>query len=142
MNVKSKGSAAWNGDLKNGSGRFRAGDSVFGEYAAKARFEDGQGATPEELIAGAHAACFSMALANILAEAGHDPESIETEVTATMELRDGAPTVSRVELDTVATVPGIDDADFQQHANAAKEGCPVSRALAAVPEIVLSARLG
>jgi osmotically inducible protein OsmC len=139
--MPAKGTAQWQGDLKGGSGTFTAGDSITGDYSYKSRFEDGPGANPEQLIAGAHAACFSMALSNILAEAGHTPESVETQAVVTLRPVDGAPTITKIALTTVGRVPGLDDAGFQEHANAAKAGCPVSRALASVPEITLDASL-
>ncbi len=139
--MAAKGSAVWKGDLKGGSGTFTAGESITGEYSFKSRFEDGPGANPEQLIAGAHASCFSMALSNILAEAGSPPESVTTNASVTLRLVDGAPTITTIALETVGVVPGLSDSDFQQHAESAKQGCPVSRALAGVPEITLSARL-
>jgi osmotically inducible protein OsmC len=139
--MPAKGSARWQGDLKGGSGTFTAGDSISGDYSYKSRFEDGPGANPEQLIAGAHASCFSMALSGALAEAGSPPESIETNAVATLRFVDGAPTITKIELTTVGRVPGMDDATFQEHAAAAKAGCPVSRALAGVPEITLDASL-
>jgi osmotically inducible protein OsmC len=139
--MPAKGSAEWKGDLRSGSGTFTAGDSITGDYSFKSRFEDGPGANPEQLIAGAHAACFSMALSNILAEAGSPPDSVKTDATVTLRLVDGAPTITAIALSTVARVPGVDDAAFQGHAQAAKEGCPVSKALAGVPDISLDAKL-
>jgi lipoyl-dependent peroxiredoxin len=139
--MPAKGSAQWQGDLKGGSGTFTAGDSITGDYSYKSRFEDGPGANPEQLIAGAHAACFSMALSNILAEAGHTPDSVETQAVVTLRPVDGAPTITKIALTTVGRVPGLDAAGFQEHADAAKAGCPVSRALAGVPEITLDASL-
>jgi lipoyl-dependent peroxiredoxin len=139
--MPAKGSAEWHGDLRSGAGTFTAGDSIAGEYSFASRFEDGPGANPEQLIAGAHAACFSMALSNILAGAGATPESVRTEATVTLRLVDGAPTITRIDLVTVGRVPGIDAATFLQHAEAAKAGCPVSKALAGVPEITLEASL-
>jgi len=139
--MPAKGSAEWKGDLRAGSGTFTAGDTISGEYSFKSRFEDGPGANPEQLIAAAHASCFSMALSNILAEAGTPPESVRTNATVTLRIVDGAPTITKIELVTVGRVPGIDDSTFQQHAATAKAGCPVSRALAAVPEITMDATL-
>jgi osmotically inducible protein OsmC len=135
------GSAEWKGDLRGGAGTFTAGDSLSGGYTFRSRFEDGPGSNPEQLIAAAHASCFSMALANLLAQAGTPPESVRTEAVVTLRPVDGKPTITNVALTTVGRVPGIDAATFQQHADAAKAGCPVSRALAAVPEITLDARL-
>jgi osmotically inducible protein OsmC len=136
------GSAQWRGDLQSGSGELTVGDGVFqGQYSFASRFEEGEGTNPEELIAAAHASCFAMALSNILAEHGHAPDSVNA--TARVHLRnvDGAPTIAKIELDVEARVPEIDEAHFREHAEEAKAGCPVSRALAGVPEIDLSARL-
>ena len=136
------GSAIWNGNLKDGNGEVTVGDGVFtGAYSYASRFEEGEGTNPEELIAAAHAACFSMALSNILAEAGHPPEEIRTSARVQLRPVDGAPTIARIDLEVEGSVPGIDAAAFDEHAEAAKAGCPVSRALAGVPEIALEARL-
>jgi lipoyl-dependent peroxiredoxin len=139
--MPAKGSAEWKGDVPSGSGTFTAGDTISGEFSFKSRFEDGPGANPEQLIAAAHASCFSMALSNILAEAGTPPESVRTDATVTLRFVDGAPTITSIALVTVGRVPGIDAAAFAEHAAAAKAGCPVSRALAGVPEITLEASL-
>ena len=139
--MASKGNAQWQGDLKSGSGTFAAGDGIKGSYSFKSRFEDGDGANPEQLIGAAHAACFSMPLSNMLAEAGSPPASVETEAVVTLRVVDGAPTITKIALPTVGSVPGLDAAGFQQHAQAAKEGCPVSKALAGVPEMTLDASL-
>src|SRR5579871_4657135 len=139
--MPAKGAAEWQGDLKSGTGTFTAGDTISGEYSFRSRFEDGPGANPEQLIAAAHASCFSMALSNILAQAGTPPESVRTEATVTLRRVDDAPTITTIELVTVGRVPGIDQETFEGAAQAAKAGCPVSRALAAVPEITLDATL-
>jgi lipoyl-dependent peroxiredoxin len=139
--MAARGSAEWKGDVPSGSGTFAAGDTISGEFSFKSRFEDGPGANPEQLIAAAHASCFSMALSNILAEAGTPPESVRTDATVTLRFVDGAPTITKIALVTVGRVPGIDAAAFAEHAAAAKAGCPVSRALAGVPEITLEASL-
>jgi len=139
--MPAKGSAEWKGDVPTGSGTFTAGDTISGEYSYKSRFEDGPGANPEQLIAAAHASCFSMALSNILAQAGTPPESVHTDAAVTLRIVDGVPTITKIALVTVGRVPGIDDAAFAEHAAAAKAGCPVSRALAGVPEITLEASL-
>ena len=136
------GSAEWQGDLKGGAGTLKVGDGVFeGSYSFASRFEEGEGTNPEELIAAAHAACYSMALSGMLAGDGHVPDSVTT--TAKVHLRnvDGAPTLAQIDLETEGAVPGIDAAQFQSYAEQAKAGCPVSRALAGVPEIALTARL-
>jgi osmotically inducible protein OsmC len=136
------GSAEWRGDLKDGSGSLTVGDGVFeGQYSFSSRFEEGEGTNPEELIAAAHASCFAMALSNILAEHGHPPDSVR--VAARVHLRnvDGAPTIAEIDLDVEGRVADIDEAHFRAHAEEAKAGCPVSRALAGVPDIQLTARL-
>src|SRR5829696_3971443 len=110
------GSAEWQGDLQGGGGALAVGDGVFeGAYSFSSRFEEGEGTNPEELIAAAHAACYSMALSNILAEHGHAPRSVKT--TAKVHLRnvDGAPTIAKIELETVGDVPGTDEAHFVEH---------------------------
>ena len=137
----SKGSAEWKGDVPTGSGTFSAGDTISGGYTYKSRFEGGPGSKPEQLIAAAHAACFSMALSNILAEAGSPPDSLRTDAAVTLRPVDGVPTITKIALVTTGKVPGLDEAAFIEHANTAKAGCPVSRALASVPEITLEASL-
>ena len=139
--MPARGSAEWKGDVPTGTGTFTAGDTISGGYTYKSRFEDGPGSNPEQLIAAAHASCFSMALSNILAQAGTPPESVRTDATVTLRPVDGNPTITKIALVTVGRVPGISDEDFQKHAAAAKAGCPVSRALAGVPEITLEASL-
>jgi lipoyl-dependent peroxiredoxin len=139
--MPAKGSAQWKGDLRTGTGTFTAGDTISGEYSFRSRFEDGPGANPEQLIAAAHASCFSMALSNALAEAGTPVDSVQTSATVTLRPVDGVPTITKIELVTVGRVPGIDEATFKEQASAAKAGCPVSRALAGVPEITLDATL-
>jgi osmotically inducible protein OsmC len=139
--MPAKGKAQWKGDLKGGSGTFVAGDSITGDYSYKSRFEDGPGANPEQLIGAAHAACFSMALSSLLAEAGTPPDSVDTEAVVTLRPVDGEPTIAKIALTTVGRVPGIDADAFAEKAAAAKAGCPVSRALAGVPEITLDATL-
>jgi len=139
--VPAKGSAEWKGDLPSGSGTFTAGDTISGGFTFKSRFEDGPGSNPEQLIAAAHAACFSMALSNMLAQAGHPADSVHTDATVTLRRVDDRPTITKIDLVTVGRVPGLDEAAFVEHAEAAKAGCIVSRALAAVPEITLEASL-
>lgn len=139
--MPARGHAQWRGDLKSGDGTFTAGDVLTGRYSAASRFEDAPGANPEQLIAAAHAACFSMALSADLAKAGTPAESVTTDAEVTLRFVDGKPTITTIALSAVGVVPGIDEATFVAAAEAAKAGCPVSRALAAVPEITLSARL-
>jgi len=136
------GSAHWNGNLMDGSGTVTVGDGVWsGDYSFASRFEDGDGTNPEELIAAAHAGCFTMALSAQLANDGHEPNSIKT--TARVQIRnvDGLPTIDNIVLETEGDVPDIDQATFEQEAEAARGGCAVSRALAGVNEIEVSARL-
>jgi lipoyl-dependent peroxiredoxin len=136
------GSAEWRGDLRNGSGDVTVGDGVFkGQYSFASRFEEGEGTNPEELIAGAHAACFSMALSNILAEHGHPADSVRTVAKVHLRQTGAGPTIQRIDLETEGRVPGIDQDHFAAHADEAKQGCPVSRALAGVEEIALTATL-
>jgi osmotically inducible protein OsmC len=112
-----------------------------GPYSFQSRFEEGDGTNPEELIAAAHAGCFSMALSLELGRAGHNPESVETEATVQLdEVGDGF-AITHIVLRTRARVPGIDAGEFQRHAEAAKEGCPVSKALGGVDTIDLEAEL-
>ncbi len=139
--MPSKGNAEWKGDLRSGSGTFIAGDTIQGEFSFKSRFEDGPGANPEQLIAAAHASCFSMALSNGLAEAGTPVDSVKTDATVTLKIVDGAPTITSIALTTVGVVPGVDGDGFKAAAEDAKQNCPVSKALAGVPEITLEASL-
>jgi osmotically inducible protein OsmC len=139
--MPAKGNAEWKGDLRSGSGTFTAGDTIRGDYSFKSRFEDGPGANPEQLIAAAHASCFSMALSNGLAEAGTPVDSVKTDATVTLRTVDGAPTITSIALTTVGVVPGLDDDAFKAAADDAKKNCPVSKALASVPEITLDASL-
>lgn len=136
------GSAEWKGDLQSGSGELTVGDGAWqGEYSFASRFEEGSGTNPEELLGAAHAACYSMALSNILAEGGHEPKSVRSTARVQLRMIDGEPTIDRIELETEGDVPGLDDEHFQKHAEEAKAGCPVSRALSGVKEIELTARL-
>ena len=139
--MPAKGSAEWQGGLQTGTGTFTAGDTIGGGYTFKSRFEDGPGSNPEQLIAAAHAACFSMALSAALERAGTPVESVQTDATVTLRLVDGAPTITKIALVTKGRVPGIDEAAFAKEAEAAKANCPVSKALAGVPEITLEASL-
>jgi len=134
-------SAQWQGNLKDGSGTLALGSGAFeGSYSFVSRFETGEGTNPEELIAAAHAACYSMALSNALASAGFTVNSVKTSAAVTLDRVDGAPTITRIDLTTRGDVAGIDPAEFDKQAAAAKAGCVISRALAAV-EITLDAAL-
>jgi osmotically inducible protein OsmC len=136
------GSAEWHGTLGSGSGTVTVGDGVFeGPYSFTSRFAEGEGTNPEQLIAAAHAACFTMALTSLLGSAGHVPQSLRTSARIQLRNVDGAPTLTRIDLDTEGHVPGIDERQFQEYADEAKASCPVSRALAGIPEIVLTAKL-
>jgi osmotically inducible protein OsmC len=139
--MASTGRGEWHGNLEAGSGRMETGGGLGADFTASTRFGDGEGSNPEEFIGAAHAGCFSMALSNILAEAGHEPASVETTAKVSIKVDGGDVSINRIDLKTEATVPGLEDAEFQRHAQAAKEGCPVSKALAAVPEINLEATL-
>lgn len=133
--------AAWEGGLKDGKGTVSLGSGAFeGHYSFGSRFEEAQGTNPEELIAAAHAGCFSMALALGLERAGHRADKVATTARVRIEKQEAGFAITRIDLDCEARVPGLDNESFQQHAKGAKEGCPVSRALAAV-EIALEARL-
>ena len=132
----------WHGDLKTGGGTIVVGDGVFeGAYSYDSRFGEGKGTNPEQLIAAAHAGCFSMALSSALSAAGHPPESVRTSAQVRLRNIDGAPTIVGVDLETEGSVPGVDEQEFQRLAEQAKANCPVSRALASVPEITLTAKL-
>ena len=134
--------ARWEGGLRDGKGNMRLGGGAFeGQYSFSSRFEEGAGTNPEELIAAAHAGCFSMAFSGGLERAGFSPNSVETEAKVHLSPADGGGfRISRIDLVTNADVPGIEEGAFQQAAQAAKEGCPVSKALAAV-EITVNATL-
>lgn len=133
--------AVWEGNLREGQGRMRSGSgSVAGSYTYASRFEEGQGTNPEELLGAAEAGCFSMAFSAELEKAGFRPERIETRAQVDMERVEGKNTIARIRLETRARVAGIDEQTFMQAAEAAKKGCPVSRALGGV-EILLAARL-
>lgn len=133
--------AEWRGNLKSGHGEIKLGSGAFsGSYSFHSRFEEGKGTNPEELIAAAHAGCFSMALAAALAAAGHPPARIHTTAKVHFGPVSGGFAISRIELATEGSVPGIDAASFEKTAADAKENCPVSKALKAV-EITLAARL-
>lgn len=133
--------ARWQGDLKNGHGSMELGSGAFkGDYSFRSRFENGAGTNPEELLAAAHAGCFSMALANILAEGGHKAESVQTRADVHLELGPDGPRITRVDLHTVGKVPGMDAAEFRRQAETAKTGCPVSKLFAGA-DITLEAEL-
>jgi osmotically inducible protein OsmC len=136
-----KASAVWNGSLKEGKGKISTESKVLSnaQYSFSTRFEDGIGTNPEELIAAAHAGCFSMALSAQLGNAGITPESIETTAAVTLEKVEAGFTVTKVHLDVTAKIPGANAAAFEKAAQDAKAGCPISRLLKA--EITMTAKL-
>ncbi len=137
--INKKGSARWTGGLKDGKGQVSTETRVLDNqpYGFNTRFEGAKGTNPEELLAAAHSACFSMALSNILADYDLKADSIET--TATVTLDPGTLTITKVHLDLKADIPGASDDSFQEAANKAKEGCPVSKLFDT--EITLDAKL-
>jgi lipoyl-dependent peroxiredoxin len=139
---KRTANARWDGSLQEGQGTMRMASGAYeGPYSFQSRFEEGDGTNPEELIAAAHAGCFSMALSGELGRAGHEAESVETTATVHIDKLDEGFGITRIELDTRARVPGVDEDEFQRIAEGAKQGCPVSQALAAVGSIELKAEL-
>lgn len=140
MSVR-KAEAEWKGNLNSGSGRMKLGSGAFeGPYSFVSRFKDGPGTNPEELIGAAHAGCFSMALSHMLAEAGHIPDVVHTTAKVHIDKVEDGFKITTIELQTEGKVPGIDEKTFQEKAATAKEGCPVSQALAGV-DIRLQAKL-
>jgi len=139
--MERKGSAVWQGDLKGGKGTVSTGSGLLkdAQYSFSTRFEHGVGTNPEELIAAAHAGCFSMALSAQLGEAKLTPESVRTTATVTLERTDAGFTVTKVHLDVAAKVPGASPAAFERAAANAKAGCPISRLLNAA--ISMTAKL-
>ncbi len=139
--IKRTGSAVWNGGLKDGNGSLTTGSKTLNQtpYSFTSRFESGQGTNPEELVAAAHAGCFSMALSVKLAEAGMKPERIETTATATLDKTDAGMTVTAIHLDLIADVPNADPAKFEAAARLTKDTCIISRLLNT--KITLEAKL-
>lgn len=138
--AESRATTVWTGDLQSGRGTVAVASNSFPEQQVtwQARAERNGGTSPEELIAAAHSSCYCMALSNALGKAGTPPERLQATATVTFVPGQG---ISRIELEVVGRVPGIEAAAFQDAAEGARSGCPVSKALAAVPEIALSARL-
>lgn len=138
----SSATAVWDGGLRTGSGIYRAASGAFaGAYTFKTRFEGAAGTTPEELIAAADAACFSMALAADLEKAGTPPTRIETAARCTLEMIGGVPRITTVALSVQGNVPGLDAAAFGAAAEAARDNCPVSKALTGNVTITVEATL-
>lgn len=134
--------AEWKGSLKEGAGKMSLGSGAFeGPYSFLSRFESGSGTNPEELIAAAHAGCFSMALSAGLGKAGLTATRIHTTAKAHLRATDAGPTITQIDLEVEGEVPGLDATGFQKHAEDAKKNCVVSRALAGVPSITLQATL-
>lgn len=124
--------AEWKGDLKNGKGTLKVESGAFEiPYNSASRFETGKLTNPEELIGAAHAGCFSMALSNELASAGHEPKSVQTKAEVKLEMKDSGPEITKIRLISKANVPGIEKDTFMEIANGAKENCPISKVLAA-----------
>lgn len=138
--LRRTGQAEWNGTLKEGQGTVKMGTAFEGPYSFTSRFEDGSGTNPEEMVAAAHAACYSMALSAGLEKAGHPSKSVKTKATVQLEKGDAGFGITTIILDSEADVPGIDEGAFQEIATATKSGCPISKALAAV-DIKLNATL-
>lgn len=137
-----KANAVWNGGLQDGNGTMKLGSGAFeGRYSFSSRFEDGTGTNPEELLGAAHAGCFSMALAAGLGKAGFAPKRVATEARVQLMKNDAGLAISRIELDCVGEVPGIDAATFAQHAEGARANCIVSKALSPNIQVVLNAKL-
>lgn len=129
--------ATWNGTIGDGSGTMRFGEFE-GVFTRPSRFDNAEGSNPEELLGAAHAGCFSMQLSALLTGAGYQPESIDTTAAVTIEKGSAGWSITTIALTSVGHVPGIDETTFLEHANTAKETCPVSKALAG-PEITLDA---
>jgi osmotically inducible protein OsmC len=135
------GSAVWEGTLKGGKGTMKLGSGAYeGPFSFMSRFENGNGTNPEELIGAALAGCFSMALSANLEKAGHPAKRVNTRAAVKLEVTDGGPRITMIELENEADVPGIDQKTFQEQAEKTKAGCPVSKALTGT-EIKLNAKL-
>jgi len=138
----SNATATWEGKLKEGKGTFKALSGVFsGAFSFGTRFGGAKGSNPEELLAAAHASCFSMALSGALEKAGHPVTRIETRAAVTIETVDGAPKVTRSALEVRGKVPGIDQAAFTEAAEGAKKNCPLSKAIQGNVDITMDAKL-
>jgi osmotically inducible protein OsmC len=147
MAIERKAHATWEGDLRSGSGEFdlESSNAISDEqvtFASRFEADAGGKTSPEELIAAAHATCFSMALANGLAQDGHAPTKLETDAQVTLDNSGGGFAISKIHLTVRGDVEGMDEAEFRKAAEQAKQNCPVSKALASVPELTLDASLG
>lgn len=133
--------ATWEGNLPDGNGTMRMDSGSYeGAFTFRSRFEEGEGTNPEELIAAAQSGCYSMALSNVLDEEGYDPQSVDTTTEVTLRVLEDGPAITKIHLTVSADVPDIDEDTFQELAETAKSGCPVSNALAG-SEITLDATL-
>jgi osmotically inducible protein OsmC len=136
-----KAEAVWEGNLQEGKGVMKLGSGAFeGAYSFASRFQEGTGTNPEELIGAAHAGCFSMFLSGVLSKVGYTPQRIQTTATVHLEQVEGAPWITKIQLNCEANVPGVDEQMFQEQVEASKKGCPVSKALTGV-QISVDARL-
>ena len=134
--------AVWNGDLEGGTGQMVVGNNAYtGDFSFKSRFEEGAGTNPEELIAAAHAGCYSMQLSAMLAAAEKNPTSVATTAHVSLQMVDDVPTITKISLDTVGTVPGLSAEEFTKFAEDAKAACLITRALAGVKDVTLTAKL-
>ncbi|MCP4427497.1 MAG: OsmC family protein [Chloroflexi bacterium] len=134
--------ATWKGTLKDGNGSMESGSGYFDvPFTFASRFEEGKGTNPEEMIGAAHAGCYSMFLSALLSKEGFNPTSIETTANVHLGKDDSGPLIEKIELVMEAAVPGLEETQFMELANTAKAACPISRALAAVPEMTLQATL-
>jgi lipoyl-dependent peroxiredoxin len=137
-----RSSARWEGGLKGGKGTFKGeSGAIGGQYNFSSRFEEGVGSNPEELLAAAEAACFSMALAGDLEKNGTPPTSVETSAACTVQPSEKGFSITKIALDVTAAVPGIDDAKFQEIARGTLQGCPVSRTFHGNVELTVNAKL-
>ncbi len=144
MSIERSAKAVWEGSLREGNGTFSVPSGTFQNvpYTFLSRFEQGRGSNPEELIAAAHAACFSMALSKVLMDKGVTPDAIATTATVTMEKRNEGFAITMIHLETEGSVDGISAAEFREAAEAAKDGCPVSKLLApGLESLTFEARL-
>jgi lipoyl-dependent peroxiredoxin len=140
--AKRRATAKWHGTVKDGEGSIALGQGGYeGPYSFKSRFEDGNGTNPEELLAAAHAGCFTMSVSTVLTMAGHPPDSLETNANVWLRMGESGPQIPKIELTLRGRVPGITQDEFAEHAKLAERSCPVSKALAGVGEIVLDAQL-
>jgi osmotically inducible protein OsmC len=134
--------AEWKGDLKGGVGHVKFGSGAYeGAYSFHSRFEDGKGANPEEMIGAAYAGCFSMALANSLAQGGHTANSVHAKADVHLGKDDKGFLITHIDLNVDADVPGLDEQKFQEEVRKTSQGCIIARALGSVPKTVVSARL-